>query len=80
MELQSGYDEKMRNYLSEDSESDREDPPAFIARNYDPIDREGRKPFRFAGYDDAFKEKGFKSAFSIIYKPETPRPETPKPV
>lgn len=43
VEEQNGYDETMRNYMSEDSESDKEGPPDHIEKTYEPIETEMRK-------------------------------------
>ena len=56
-----------RNYISDDSVSDVEAPPAIIEKEYEPIELSERKLVRQAGRDPTFKEKHFKSKISVNY-------------
>lgn len=64
---------EMRNYQSEDSESDQEAPPGFLEVAYDPIEVEARRQVRQAGRDPTFKEKNFKSGI-YFRKRKAPEP------
>ena len=65
----------MENFQSEDSESDLENPPAFIEREYDPLLIEELKPVRAAGREFIFKEKYFKSGIYLTKRKKIKTPE-----
>ena len=63
-----------RNYLSEDSDSDKEAPPAFIQLDLDPYELEERKAVRNAGQEVNFKEKNMKTEIKFVKKVESKVP------
>ena len=70
LDKHSEYMGEHRNYLSEDSDSDKEAPPAFIQLDLDPYELEEPKAVRNAGQEVNFKEKNMKTQIKFVRKAE----------
>lgn len=74
LDKHSEYMGEHRNYLSEDSDSDKEAPPAFIQLDLDPYELEEPKAVRNAGQEVNFKEKNMKTMITFVKKIESKVP------